>query len=70
LAEALTYLGWRQRDGRPVSTDQSGWALREATHALANIASEQRDHGLPRIDRRTLTPMAMLLARTALSSED
>lgn len=35
LAEALTYLGWRQRDGRPVSVDQSRWAIRKATHALA-----------------------------------
>jgi hypothetical protein len=68
LAEALTYLGWRQRDGRPVSADQSRWAIREATHALANVASEQRDRGLPRIDRRALTPLAVLMARTALST--
>jgi hypothetical protein len=69
LAEALTYLGWRQRDGRPVSTDQSRWAIREATHALANVASEQRDRGLPRLDRRALTPLAVLMARTALSTQ-
>jgi hypothetical protein len=68
LAGALTYLGWRQRDGRPVSVDQSRWAIREATHALANVASEQRDRGLPRIDRRALTPLAVLMARTALST--
>jgi hypothetical protein len=69
LAETLTYLGWRQRDGRPVSADQSRWAIREATHALANVASEQRDRGLPRIDRRALTPLAVLMARTALSTQ-
>ena len=69
LAEALTYLGWRQRDGRPVSTDQSPWTMREATHALANIDSEQRDRGLPRLDRRALTPLAVLMARTALSTQ-
>lgn len=69
LAEALTYLGWRQRDGRPVSVDQSRWAIREATHALANVASGQRDRGLPRIDRRALTPLAVLMARTALSTQ-
>lgn len=68
LAEALTHLGWRQRDGRPVSNDQARWAIREATHALANVASEQRDRGLPRIDRRAVKPMAVLLARTAFSS--
>lgn len=69
LAEATTYLGWRQRDGRPVSEESTRWAIREVTHALANVACAQRDRGIPRIERRALTPIAVLLARHALSSE-
>lgn len=70
LAEALTCLGWRQRDGRPVSRDQSRWAIRDVTRALTNVATEQRDRGIPRRDRRALAPLAVLLARTALSTGD
>jgi hypothetical protein len=69
LAEATTYLGWRQRDGRPVSEEATRWAIREVTHALANVGCAQRDSGLPRIERPALTPIAVLLARQALSAE-
>ncbi len=70
LAEALTHLGWRQPDRRPVSREHVRWALREVADDLANVASAQRDRDLPRSVRRALTPEAVMLARTALSIED
>ncbi len=70
IAEALTYLGWRQRDGRPVSPDQARWVVREVSHTLGNIADGLRDREIPRSDRRALSPVAVLLVRTALASDD
>lgn len=68
LADALTLLGWRQRDERPVSPDQGRWAIREVINTLGNVADAPRDRAVPRSDRRALSPVAVLLARTALAS--
>lgn len=67
IATALTHLGWRQRDGRPVGTDSARWALREVTDCLTNVAPRQRDRSITRAERRALAPVAVLLARGALA---
>ncbi len=68
IAEALTYLGWQQRDGRPVSNDTGRWAIREVTTSLANVAEGRRDRSVPRDKRRALSPVAVQLARQALAN--
>jgi Plasmid pRiA4b ORF-3-like protein len=69
IAEALTLLGWQQRDGRPVSRDTGSWAISEVTRSLANVAERQRDRSMPRDRRRTLSPAAVQLARQALAND-
>ncbi|MEP6816666.1 MAG: plasmid pRiA4b ORF-3 family protein, partial [Marmoricola sp.] len=63
LAEAMGYLGWRQNDGRSVSSENARWHLLELGEALSNVADSTRS----RRERRNLTPAAVLLARAALS---
>ncbi|GAA4816950.1 plasmid pRiA4b ORF-3 family protein [Nocardioides caeni] len=69
LADALTHLGWRQRDGRPVSPDQGQWAIREVINLLGNVAEAPRDRPMPRSNRRALSPVAVLLINAALTSD-
>lgn len=70
IAKALDHLGWRQPDGRDVSADWVRWHLRDLTDALTNVTDHQRDRTVPRAERRTLSPAAVLLARTALAASD
>ena len=67
IAEALTYLGWSQREGHPVSVETGRWAVREVTGTLANVADVQRDRSIPRAERRRLSPCAVLMARGILA---
>lgn len=67
LAEALTQLGWRLRDGHPVSTDVAWELLDDVRRVLEDIGPPPlKRERAPQWPARRLSPVAVELARAAL----
>lgn len=67
LAQALTWLGWRERGTHPVSPEAAARALGDVVRVLAEVRVREDDPSPSLRARRELTPVAVELARAALA---
>ncbi|GAB2634669.1 hypothetical protein GCM10027270_24000 [Nocardioides ginkgobilobae] len=67
LADALTWLGWRERGTHPISPDTAAWAISEVTSALTEVAVRDDDPSRAGRSSRRLSSVAVELARAALA---